>query len=349
MKIGIVGPIDTPIGKDSTSGTEVWTYSLAEKLSKLGHHVTLFANNSSNFSGEVVGVVNQEEIFDNSGTDRVSPVRFSVGCAKEMVEVVKRQQDFDVIHISVYSFQYLLPLVELINKPVVLTIHGTAFSDDEIGRIFKEYPQIFYVFISKQYEKKWPHPKKYRVIYNGIEVESFKYQENKSDRFFWMGRISQNKGVDDAIRFAEKSSSNLDIAGPIRDKKYFEEAVKPYLSDNIKYVGELGFDKKNKYYSNARAFLMPIKWEEPFGLVVVESLACGTPVIAYNRGAMPEIIKDGVTGILVTPGDVDGIIEASKKIDTIESKACRLDVEQRFALGLMVDEYISIYSNLIGG
>lgn len=344
MKIGLVGAIDTPINKNSTAGTEVWTYNFAERLIKLGHHVTLFANDASAFSGKLINVVKERELLDKNQTKKISPPKFSMYSVKEMVEVVKKQADFDVIHISVYSFHYLLPLVDLISKPVVITIHGTSFPDSEIGQVFKEYPKVNYVFISKQYEKKWPYPEKYRVIYNGIEVDKFECNKQKGDYFFWMSRISLEKGVDDAIEFAEKTGNRLIIAGPIRDQSYFDLTVKPHLSKKIEYVGKLDFSAKNKYYKSARAFLMPIKWEEPFGLVVVEALACGTPVIAYNRGAIPEIIEDGKSGFLVN--DVLGMIEADKQLKKISSQSCRERAE-KFTLKEMVNNYLDLYKEIL--
>ena len=283
-------------------------------------------------------------MVNGDSTKKISPAKFSMYSVKEMVEVVKKQADFDVIHISVYSFHYLLPLVDLIEKPIVMTIHGTSFQDSEIGQVFKLYPKVNYVFIAKQYEKKWPHPEKYQVIYNGIEVEKFDFSDKKSDYFFWMSRISPEKGVDDAIDFAKKTGEKLIIAGPIRDQGYFDKTVKSYLSEKIKYVGELDFAAKNKYYKNARAFLMPIKWEEPFGMVVVEALACGTPVIAYNRGAMPELIDNGVNGFLVD--DVVGMIEAEKQLAKIDSQSCKKSAEN-FSLKRMVGQYVKYYDEII--
>ena len=281
-RIGIVGGVNSPISKDAIGGTEIWTYNFAERLKQSGCDVTLFAPEGSSFSGNMIVTSTKDEIMDDMGTKN-SKVNFAVFSINQMIEVVKRQEDFDLFHINFYDFYYAVPFVELIKKPIVVTLHGMNLTSKEANILFSKFKNINYSFISNNLLSRFPAPEKYRVIYNGIDFDSFPLCEEKEDFYFFMGRISQEKGASDAVQFALKTKSKLIIAGPMHDKTYFNVQIKPFLNDRIQYVGELNFSKKVEYYKKAKAFLMPIHWEEPFGLVVLEAKAFGTPVKAYKK------------------------------------------------------------------
>lgn len=349
MKIAIVGPIDNPVSGNSTAGTEIWTYNFSEELVKGGHDVTLFASAGSRFSGKLEQVIGGSAVRKEGSREEVSRPKFSLFSIKEMVDVVRNQDKFDLIHLSVYSFHYALPLIDLIKIPVVITVHGTAFSDREIGEVFNLYKSPHYVFISRFFTKKWSGPKNFETIYNGIDVAKFELSLSPQNYFFWMGRLSPEKGVEDAITFAEKTGNSLVLAGPIRDRDYFNQKIKPKIGGKIKYVGELDFKNKIGYYKNAKAFLMPAKWEEPFGLVVIEAMACGTPVIAYNRGALPEIIDNGKTGFIVKNDSIPAMVEAAGKLDSIDRQNCRHFVENNFSLKQMTEKYLTLYEDAVNG
>jgi len=347
MKIALVGTIETPINRDSIAGTEVWTYNFAENLIKRGHQVTLFASTGSKFSGDLVAVNDREDVIDPE-TGSFQKKRLDTFCVNEMIQVAKRIEEFDIVHLSVFRFYLYLPIVKLIQKPVVITVHGSPFDAKDAKIIDAKFGEPSYALISKNCGTVWPDSSRKNIIYNGIEAENFPFCDTKEDYYFWMGRLVPDKGVDDAIAFAVKTGSKLLIAGPLGENQYFEEKVKPFLNDKIKYLGELNLEEKVGYYQHAKAFLMPIKWEEPFGLVVVESMCCGTPVIAYDRGAMREIIDDGVNGFIVKPNDVEGLIDASKRLDRIDLKKCREKVEDYFTIEKMVDDYEKVYRGLVG-
>lgn len=346
LNIGLIGPIDSPTKQDANAGTEIWTYNFAVELEKRGHNVTLFASKDSEVSQRLIANVDSNELFD-TGSGLLSKTRLVFFSLDQMLDVIQRQHEFDLIHISAYSLECYLPFVKLLKKPIIATVHGFALSAEDAQIILPRVSGINFALISKSFLHNWSAPVKYKIINNGIQISDFDFSENKKDYYFWMGRIAPEKGLDDAIEFAKRTNSRLIIAGPIRKPEYFEKNIKPSLGDKIKYVGELDLKKKVDYYKFAKAFVMPIKWEEPFGLVAVESMACGTPVIAYKRGALTEIIKDGVNGFLVEPDNIDGLIKASEKLSDIDHIQCRTGVEAKYSLENMVEKYLDYYSEII--
>lgn len=346
MKIAILGAIDSPISRDATAGTEIWTYNYVEQLIKRGHKVTLFADSKSSTSGKLVETTEFKDLID-SKTGQIVKSRFALLCIDEMVELVKKQNEFDLIHISVFSLPYVLPLTKLLTKPVFVTIHGSGFNYEDAKLVTKKYSNIHYVFISESFSRTWPKPKNYRIIHNGIDINNFPLSYSERKYYFWMSRISKEKGVEDVIEFSNKSGQDVIIAGPIRDQEYYNSQVKPFLKKKIKYVGELSLKEKVGYYQGAKAFLFPIKWPEPFGLVVVESMACGTPVVTYDLGAMKEIISNGVDGRIVKPGDIKGFISAAENTVGLGGEQCRKKVEKFFTIEKMVDNYEEYYHEII--
>lgn len=349
MKIAIVGPIESAMTKKSVGGTETWTYGFAEYLVKVGHDVTLFGAEGTKFSGTFVPICAHSDIADETGA--LSKQRFAVFSIEEMLALIERINEFDLVHISYYSFHYFLPFSNLIKKPIIETIHGSPMTDTDMEILFHKYQKPYFVFPTKSSADRWPKPKHSQIIYHGIKVEDFPLSKNKNrDYFFWMGRLVEQKGITEAIKFARETNSKLIIAGPKNELKYFDENVKPYLNDKIQYVGELDLVQKVKYLQNAQAFLMPIFWDEPFGLVMVEAMACGTPVVAYGRGSVPELIEDSQTGFVCSPNDFDCFKNAALKIETLSheeytkmSLACRAHVEKNFTFKRMVTEYEAIY------
>ena len=188
---------------------------------------------------------------------------------------------------------------------------------------------------------------KARIIYNGIDLTHFKFNPDGGDHFVWIARMNKHKGVENAIAAAEKLGVKLLLAGRIdpTQMKYFKKVIKPHLNRKIKYVGELTEAQLSDFYGPAKALLYPIEWEEPFGLVVVESMACGTPVIAYRRGSMLELIENGKTGFVVD-SNLNKLTKAMKEIDQIDRALVRKEIEQRFSKERMVDDYEKAYYKL---
>lgn len=354
MKIAIVGAIDSPISENSYGGTEIWAYNLAEELVKKGYQVSLFAGEGSKFSGDSIIVSKKTDIFDKK-IEQISKVRFALYSINEMVEVVKREADFDIIHISAFNYQYSLPFVKFFKKPVIITLHSPYLEKDDSEIIFKKFSEPTYIFISKNYADRLYKPEKYEIIYHGVNIKKFKYSKDSEDFLFWFNRISPEKGAEIAIEVAQESRQKLIIAGPIQNRDYFNNIIKSKIDDGIKFLGPLNFEAKNKYYQKAKVLLMPIKWEEPFGLVMVEAMACGTPVIAFNRGSVAEIVKDGETGFVCPAGDIKAMIKAVRRIYEMPEdeyqkmrENCRKHVEENFTLEKMVENYEKVYEKVIG-
>lgn len=209
-------------------------------------------------------------------------------------------------------------------------------------------PNQHIISISNKQRETAPDLPYLATIYNGIDTNYFTPQQNTNEYLLFLGSVLPRKGTKEAVEVALKSGEQLVIAGPTYpdNKEYFKTFVEPYIDGKrIRYLGHIPHNKTAGLFQNAKAFLMPIQWEEPFGLTMAEALACGTPVIAMNRGSVPEIIEDGKTGYIVS--SVDEMVKAVKKIDTIDPKVCRNSAEKRFSIGAMVDAYEKAFIKLL--
>jgi len=232
---------------------------------------------------------------------------------------------------------------------------------DETLSLFKK---SYFICISKASRKLAKKTKIYKVIYNGVDTKLYNFSEKKEDYLLWIGRLARAKdkkgnfldpkGIRWAIKLARETNSKLLLSGNIEDPEFFEKDVKPYLSKKIKWIGPISSEppltKKQvaKLMQKAKAFLMTVNWEEPFGLVIVESMSCGTPVIGFNRGAVSEIIANGKTGFVVNPKEgINGLKKALKNINKIDSKTCGEYVEKNFTLEKMAKNYEEVYQEII--
>ena len=233
--------------------------------------------------------------------------------------------------------------------PVVTTIHGPL--DGELADVYRRIgDRVGLIAISHAQVKPAPDVTIARVIHHGVTASEFPWGDGKGDYFVFLGRLSADKGAHRAIAAAEKAGVTLILAGKVREKsekEYFEQEVAPHLSDTIRFVGEVPHDEKLRLLSGARATLFPIRWNEPFGLVMIESLACGTPVLAYPEGAAPEVIVDGRTGFLVD-GEAE-MADAIASVGEIDRHACRAAVEDYFSVDRMVREHIELFDDLVAG
>ncbi|MEK7518020.1 MAG: glycosyltransferase, partial [Patescibacteria group bacterium] len=190
---------------------------------------------------------------------------------------------------------------------------------------------------SNAQRKEFPALNYLATVYNCVDVKKFSFNPNPKDYLLMMGTIGRHKNQKEAIAVAKELGMKLILAGKIRDQDYFEELKKDIDGEQIKYLSEIGFEEKLKLYQNAKAFIFPINWEEPFGLVMIEAMSCGTPVVAFNRGAVSEVLRDNLTGYIVD--NHSQMVEAVKKIDSINREACRKHVEENFSVSKMVDSY----------
>ncbi|PST83850.1 glycosyl transferase [Pedobacter yulinensis] len=307
--------------------------NLCEGLVAAGHDVTLFATGDSMTTGRLDAVV-AVGYEDQPGQDA------KVLECLHISNVMERASEFDLVH---NHFDFLpLTYSRLITTPMVTTIHG--FSSDQILPVYQKYDgHVNYVSISMA--NRHASLSYAANIYNGISVGDFEFTETPEDYLLFFGRIHPDKGAAEAIDIALQSGRELIMAGIVQDRRYFEEKVEPRLSDQIRYVGSAGPEKRNTLLGSAACLLHPISFDEPFGLSVAESMCCGTPVIAFNRGSMPELIEDGKTGFLVH--DVDGAAEAVKALSNLDRMACRTRAIACFSTEKMVADYMELYNRIL--
>jgi len=250
-------------------------------------------------------------------------------------------RDFDVIHIHVQWLAPIAPLLQRLRKAVLLTLHADPSRD--LAKF-----KIPMVAISETQRARLERRgiKPVAVIHHGIDVERYPFSDKKEDFYLYLGRIDESKGTHIAIQAAKKAGEKLVIIGPVADVEYFRQYVRPHIDGvSIQYLSEVAFDMKVDYLVRARALLYPVQYEEFFGIVMVEALATGTPVVGFARGSVTEIIRHGVTGFLVR--DVDEMARAMKLVETLDPQECRRDVEKRFSSKVMAERYERLYHKLI--
>ena len=283
----------------------------------MGVDVTLFATGDSHTCGKLDWVCERSWTEDPS----IDP---KVWECLHISEVFRRADEFDLIH-SQFDF---LPLTysSFTNTPLITTIHG--FSSPSILPVYKKYNErTHYVAISEADKSR--ELDYIATIYHGIDLAQFPFREDAGDYLLFFGRIHHHKGVHEAIEVARKTGKRLVIAGIVQDEVYFKEQVEPHIDGSkVEYLGSVGPEKRQEVMGGALALLHLIHFDEPFGLSVVESMACGAPVIAFRRGSMPELIRDGSTGFIVD--NVDQAVQAVGRIDTLDRRACRGEVEKNF-------------------
>lgn len=308
--------------------------NIAEGLVERGIDVTLFATGDSITKGKLEYVCEHPYAEDKNLDPKVSE-------CLHISHLMEQADKFDIIHNN-YDF---LPLTysRLIKTPMVTTIHG--FSSPKIIPVFKRYNDInFYVSISNS--DRSPELTYIATVYNGIKADEFTLNEKVGDYLLYFGRIHQDKGTYEAIQIAKKSKMKLIISGLIQDESYFNEKVKPFINnDDIVYVGNSGPKKRDKLLGNAYALIHPINFKEPFGLSVAESMFCGTPVVAFNKGSMPELIANGKTGFLVN--NIDEAADILKDVKKIKRAFCRKWAKNKFSQKIMIDNYLKVYNKII--
>lgn len=334
IRIAMLSPIAWSTPPKKYGPWESIVSLLTEGLVKRGIDVTLFATADSHTKAKLHAVAPRPYEEDKDMLVKVYE-------CLHISEVFERAKEFDIIH---NHFDYLpLTYSALVDTPVVTTIHG--ISSRKILPVYKKYNNsTFYVSISDAYRCR--DLDYIATVRHGIDIESFHFNEKPQDYFLFLSRLHRDKGVREAIEVAKKTGRKLKIAGFIADQAYFEKEVKPYTdNEQIIFEGHVDPEYKKELQSNAYALLHMINYDEAFGIGVVEAMASGTPVIAMNRGSMPELIRNGETGFLVN--SIDEAAEAVQNLDSISRKACREHVEKHFSVDRMVDGYIKVYETIL--
>ena len=333
MKVAIISPIAWRTPPRHYGPWERVVSLLAEGLVKENIDVTLYATGDSLTAAKLRSVCPAPYEEDRELDAKVWE-------ALHISAVMEQAEEFDLIHNN-YDF---LPLTYsgLIKTPVVTTIHG--FSSAKILPVYKKYnKKTHYVSISDA--DRSAELDYIRTVYHGIDIEKFCLVKDRGDYLVYFGRIHPDKGTREAIQVAKLTKKKLVIAGIIQDRPYYEKYVEPQLGDDVCYIGSVGPEERNKVLGNAYALLHPIFFSEPFGLSVVEAMACGTPVLAFNKGSMPEIIQNGINGFLVA--NVEEMADKTNAIQNISREICRQMVETRFTQQIMVKAYIDVYKEIL--
>ena len=307
---------------------------LTEGLVARGHDVTLYATADSQTSGTLHAVCPRGYEEDRSLIPKVWE-------CLHISELFEHADAYDIIH---NHFDFLpLTYTGLTTTPVVTTIHG--FSSPGILPVYKKYNgEAFYVAISDA--DRSPDLDYIKTIHHGIDIEQFDFQPAPDDYLLFFGRIHKDKGTREALDIARACNKKLILAGIIQDQAYYDQYVASHIdNDKVVYLGSAGPAERNRLLGKACALLHPIQFDEPFGLSVIESMACGTPVIAFNRGSMPELIENGKSGFLVD--NVDEAIEKVARIKEIDRAYCRRRVERHFTIDRMIDAYVNVYETIL--
>ncbi len=334
MKIAILSPIAWRTPPRKYGPWEQVSSNIAEGLAERGMDVTLVASGDSITKGKLVSVC-ERPYAENPDVDP------KVAECLHISHLMEQAHRFDIIH---NNFDFLpLSYSRLIKTPMVTTIHG--FSSPRIIPVYKKYNNTSY-YVSISNSDRSPELSYSATVYNGINSAEFSFNAEPGESLLFFGRIHPEKGVTEAIEIARKSNRKLIISGLIQDQEYFAREVNPHLDEkDIVYVGNTGPVERDKLLGNAYALLHPISFEEPFGLSVVEAMICGTPVIAFNRGSMPELILHGKTGFLVN--GIEEAVEAVNSIEFIDRRDCMEWASSTFSMHKMVDGYLDVYQRIL--
>ena len=337
MRIAQIAPLWIPVPPYTYGGTELVISWLCDELVRRGHEVTLFATEDAKTSAKLVPIWPKALWRANLRTPHAV---FSLMYNK----LIQFQDQFDVIHD--HCEFYTTPYSRFLKPPIVTTFHHPLTEETII--LYKKFPNINYVAISKHQKKSGPGVNIVRTIYHGLPLDKYPLNLNPKNYLLWLSKIQPEKGIAKAIDIAKLSDERLIISGNILPEyaDYFNFRIKPLIDGKkIQFVGASDFSKKIELFKNAKAFIFPVRRPEPFGLVVIESMACGTPVIAFKEGSMPELIEDGKTGFLVN--SVEEACQALKKINQISREYCREYVKNNFNLKRMVNRYERLYKKVL--
>jgi glycosyltransferase involved in cell wall biosynthesis len=338
MKIAQVAPLTEAVPPKFYGGTERVVAYLTDALVEMGHDVTLFASGDSRTKARLVPIWPQALRLDPSVRDYFAPVFM------ELETVARHAREFDVIHAHLDYFGY--PLLRRLGVPSVTTLHG-RLDLPELAPLYELYGDMPVVSISDSQRVPLPGANYVSTVLHGLPQDLLALGNGDGGYLAFLGRISPEKAPDAAIRIAAAARMPLKVAAKVDkvDQDYYAATVEPLLSQgDIEFVGEIGEQQKNEFLGRAAALVFPIAWREPFGLVMIEAMACGTPVIAFNNGSVPEVLEDGVSGFIVE--NEAQAIEAVARLGTLDRARIRAEFDRRFTAHHMAQNYLKLYSRL---
>ncbi len=338
MRIAQVAPLTEAVPPKLYGGTERVVHWLTEELVALGHEVTLFASGDSRTSARLEAGWPRAVRLDGA-------IRDANALHMTMLERVRRQApDFDLLHFHLDYYPFSLFSRQAV--PFVTTLHG-RLDLPEHQPVFAAFHDVPVVSISAAQRRPLSQANWVRTVHHGLPEKLLTPKPVKPSYFAFLGRIAPEKGIDRAIRIAQHCGVKLKVAAKVDnvDREYFDERIEPMMkSAGVEYIGEINDKEKSEFLSGAHVLLVPIDWPEPFGLVMIEAMACGTPVIAFNRGSVPEVIDDGLTGFIVE--DINGAIGAVDRLGSLARENIRRRFEERFTARRMAQDYLSVYRSL---
>lgn len=338
MRIAQVAPLYESVPPRAYGGTERVVHYLTEELVALGHQVTLFGAGDSETSAELVAGCERSLRLAGNHQDPL---------AHHMVmleKLIKQRERFDVIHFHIDYLHFAIS--RLLAWPQLTTLHG-RLDLPELQAVYDCFGDMPVVSITNSQRAPLPQARWLGTVLHGLPVDLLSFTEKPSNYFAFVGRVSPEKRVDRAIEIATALGVPLKIAAKVdrADQEYHEREIVPLLDrPGVEFIGEIGDDEKSSFLGDARALLFPIDWPEPFGLVMVEAMACGTPVIAFRNGSVPEVIEDGVSGFVVE--DMQGAIAAASRVHELSRARVREAFERRFTARRMAEDYLGLYGRI---
>lgn len=338
MRIAQVAPLIESVPPQRYGGTERVVSYLTDELCRMGHQVTLFASGDSHSPARLIAPCPRALRLDRHCSDYLPYTALLLDA------VFSRADQFDLIHFHIDYWHF--PMARQMGCSQVTTLHG-RLDLPGLAPVFREFQDMPLVSISKDQRAPLPFASWVKTIHHGLPEALYRFHPKGQNYFAFLGRLSREKRVDRAIHIAEALGVPLKVAAKVddQDKDYFD-TIRPLLkSPWVEFVGEITDAEKNDFLGNALGLLFPIDWPEPFGLVVIESLACGTPVVGFRRGSVSELIDDGVTGFVVD--DLDGAVEAASLLPRLNRRTCRDIFERRFSARRMARDYLDVYQRII--